>query len=139
VEVRHFVFQDLEKQALMPGLFERTAIRMNGAIATINWFQPGFPKQEMHHHPFDQLVLVVAGKLRMFFSDREIIVEAGSAVYIPPDVPHTAVPAGNETVVNIDIFSPPRSDYLFLAVNQEDWGPVPDVERGSPFSKGEAK
>jgi hypothetical protein len=133
IEARAFMFGDMPKQGLMEGLFERTALRTNDSLVTFNWFQPGFPRQALHHHPFDQLALIISGTLKLQIGDKEIVAGPGSAVYIPPDVPHTGWPVGDEVVFNIDIFAPARADYLFLALNQSDWGPTPDAEQSAPF------
>jgi mannose-6-phosphate isomerase-like protein (cupin superfamily) len=132
-EPRIFSWSEMPKQTLMNGLFERTALRSDGGLVTLNWFKPNAPKHAQHSHPFDQIALIVTGTLVMVIDGKEHVIGPGSAIYIPKDVPHTGYPQGDEPVLNIDIFAPAREDYLFLAVNQNDWGDVPDVPAGSPF------
>ncbi len=64
----------------------------------------------MHHHPHEQVVMMLSGKLRLAVGDEETIMGPGDLVVIPPEVPHEAE-ALEDTVV-IDIFSPPREDFL---------------------------
>ena len=137
MEPRHFTIEDLPMEQLVPDLFKRAALRTDDAMITFNWFEPGFPRQEMHHHPFDQFALLVSGRLTMAFEDRLIELCAGEAVYIPADVPHTGFPSSEEVAFNIDIFAPPRQDYLYFTANQDDWGDVAaDAPRGTPFRIG---
>lgn len=63
-----------------------------------------------HSHPHEQIVVMVEGKLRLGVGDAETIMGSKDIAVIPPDVPHEAE-ALEDTVV-IDIFSPPREDFL---------------------------
>jgi quercetin dioxygenase-like cupin family protein len=63
-----------------------------------------------HHHPHEQVVMMVSGKLRLAVGDEETIMGPDDIVVIPSEVPHEAE-ALEDTVV-IDIFSPPREDFL---------------------------
>jgi quercetin dioxygenase-like cupin family protein len=120
-----FSWSEMPKETLWDGKLLRTAIRSDGAIAAINWHQPNTPRKAQHNHPFDQLVLIVSGTLGMSVGDDEITLGPGTAVRIPANVPHTGWTIGDEVVLNIDIFAPVREDYLFLAVNQSEYGDVP--------------
>jgi quercetin dioxygenase-like cupin family protein len=63
-----------------------------------------------HDHPHEQIVMMVSGSLRLVVADAERVLGPGEIVVIPPNVPHEAE-ALRDTVV-IDIFSPPREDFL---------------------------
>ena len=63
-----------------------------------------------HSHPHEQMVVMVRGKLRLVVGDDETVMGPDDIVVIPPQVPHEAE-ALEDTVV-IDIFSPPREDFL---------------------------
>jgi quercetin dioxygenase-like cupin family protein len=63
-----------------------------------------------HSHPHEQIVVMVHGKLRLIVGDAETIMGNDDIVVIPPNTPHEAH-ALEDTVV-IDIFSPPREDFL---------------------------
>ena len=63
-----------------------------------------------HNHPHEQVVVMVSGKLRLAVGDAETIMGPDDIVLIPPQVLHEAE-ALEDTVV-IDIFSPPREDFL---------------------------
>lgn len=63
-----------------------------------------------HSHPHEQVVLMVTGKLRLSVGDDESVIGPGEIVVIPSDVPHEA--EALEDSVAIDLFSPPREDFL---------------------------
>ena len=125
---RVYKWSELAKEQLRGGMIERAAVRTDGAIVTLNWFKPDRTAVEPHSHPYDQLALVISGKVLMLIGDKEYICEAGSAVYIPKNMPHTSKPLGTEPQFIIDVFAPAREDYLYFAVNQPDWGEAPKVE-----------
>jgi quercetin dioxygenase-like cupin family protein len=75
--------------------------------ATIGW----------HSHPHEQCGTILKGeiRLRVGASDAEPwILREGDVYAIAPNTPHTGT-AGPEGVDALDIFSPPREDYLAQA------------------------
>lgn len=63
-----------------------------------------------HQHPNEQLSMIVSGALRFELEGREVIVRAGEMLQIAGGVPHSA--EAIEDTVAIDIFSPPREDWI---------------------------
>lgn len=66
-----------------------------------------------HAHPNEQMSYVLSGSLRFRVGDEdapEVLVRAGEVLHIPPGVPHGAVAL--EDSLSIDIFDPPRQDWL---------------------------
>ncbi len=66
-----------------------------------------------HHHVNEQVTLVIAGSLKFRHGenlDVERIANTGDIIVTPENVPHEVV--GLEDSVAIDIFSPPRQDWL---------------------------
>lgn len=64
----------------------------------------------MHHHENEQITYVVEGALRFLVEGQEITVRAGEVLHIPPNVPHQAEVL--EDTIDLDIFTPPRQDWL---------------------------
>ena len=64
----------------------------------------------LHSHDNEQITHVQSGALHFTVGSRELTVHAGEFLCIPPNVPHTAVAL--EDTVDIDIFTPPREDWL---------------------------
>lgn len=66
-----------------------------------------------HHHDNEQISYVISGALRFLLGeeqDEEVIVRAGEVLVIPSNLPHCAIAL--EDTVDVDIFCPPRQDWL---------------------------
>lgn len=66
-----------------------------------------------HSHANEQLTYILEGALRFFIGEdesQEIIVGAGEVLHIPSNVPHKAIAL--DDTLDVDIFSPPRQDWL---------------------------
>jgi len=66
-----------------------------------------------HSHENEQLTYILEGALRFWIGDdgSEVLdVRAGEVLCIPPNVPHRA--EALEDTLDVDIFSPPRQDWL---------------------------
>lgn len=119
-QARVFELDSMAVEEVRKG-FTRTAVRAAGTLTTMNWFEPGYRTAGQHSHAFDQVSLVLTGTLRFFLGDETRDIAAPAAVYIPGDLPHAAEPVGEERVLNIDVFGPPRPDYLHLCANRDDF------------------
>jgi quercetin dioxygenase-like cupin family protein len=69
-----------------------------------------------HKHENEQLTWIIEGALRFWIGEEgsddieELVVAAGEVLYIPSNVPHKA--EALEDTLDIDVFSPPRQDWL---------------------------
>jgi quercetin dioxygenase-like cupin family protein len=66
-----------------------------------------------HHHENEQLTYILEGALRFRLGEdgaEELIVRAGEVLHIPSNLPHEA--EALEDTLDVDIFSPPRQDWL---------------------------
>ena len=100
--------QDFKEKDLVPGALLRLVWgeRVMLSYAT---FEPGC-KIPMHSHPNEQAGYVMSGRIRVRFGEYDEILEAGDSYVIPVDVVHTFdVLEPGET---IDVFCPPRQDYM---------------------------
>ena len=67
----------------------------------------------MHEHENEQLTYVLEGGLRFWIGSKDaepIDVTAGQVLTIPSNVPHEA--QALEDTLDVDVFSPPRQDWL---------------------------
>jgi quercetin dioxygenase-like cupin family protein len=64
----------------------------------------------LHQHHNEQVSYVESGSIHFTVSGDEITVRPGEFLCIPPNAPHTATAL--EDMVGIDIFTPPREDWL---------------------------
>jgi quercetin dioxygenase-like cupin family protein len=63
-----------------------------------------------HSHVSEQFSLILSGALKFVFDDREVLVNAGEVLFIPANVPHSAVAL--EDTVDVDFFAPRREDWI---------------------------
>lgn len=63
-----------------------------------------------HNHESEQITYILEGALKFELEGREVVVAKGEVLHIPSYVPHRAVAL--EDTLDLDIFSPPRLDWL---------------------------
>jgi quercetin dioxygenase-like cupin family protein len=66
-----------------------------------------------HSHDNEQFTYVLQGSLKFWIGEDEsevVMVRAGEVLHIPSNVPHKA--EAMEDTLDMDIFSPPRQDWL---------------------------
>ena len=64
----------------------------------------------LHSHDNEQITYVLEGALKFQIQGSEIVVRAGEVLVIPSHVPHSALAL--EDTLDLDIFCPPRADWL---------------------------
>jgi len=104
----HCNWSDIEVEALTPLLGRQIIVGTNVMVARI-LLKKGC-KIPLHSHHNEQITYVLEGALHFLIDHREITVSAGETLCIPPNMPHEAVAL--EDTVDIDIFSPPRQDWI---------------------------
>jgi quercetin dioxygenase-like cupin family protein len=66
-----------------------------------------------HSHDNEQLTYILEGALRFWIGEdgaQELVVRAGEVLVIPSNVPHKA--EALEDTLDVDVFCPPRQDWL---------------------------
>ena len=104
-------WEDLPKEALKPDL-ERRLIATERMMLAHVYLEQGclVPK---HSHENEQLTYILEGSLRFWLGEDEsevVDVAAGEVLHIPSQLPHRA--EALETTLDVDIFCPPRQDWL---------------------------
>lgn len=64
-----------------------------------------------HSHPHEQAGMVLEGRLSLTIGGGERVLHPGEAYLVPGDVLHSGYVV-DEDVKVLDVFSPPREDYL---------------------------
>ena len=67
---------------------------------------------DTHSHPHEQITYITAGSPIMTIDGEDHHFDAGDAVVIPGDVPHSARNESDASAELLDVFSPPREDLL---------------------------
>jgi quercetin dioxygenase-like cupin family protein len=109
--VRLFRWTDMPKETVTPTISRRLVTGDRMMLAHVYLDKGGIvPK---HSHENEQITYILEGALRFRIGDdqaEEIVVRAGEVLHIPSNVPHSA--EALEDTLDVDIFSPPRADWL---------------------------
>lgn len=107
-ELRHIPWNSVTVEALNPLLGRHFVVGQNIMLARV-LLKKGCIVPE-HSHPNEQLTYIAAGALKFWIDGREIVVNAGEVLTIPPNMPHKA--EALEDTVDFDVFHPPRADWM---------------------------
>ncbi|HXY07460.1 MAG TPA: cupin domain-containing protein [Terriglobales bacterium] len=64
----------------------------------------------LHSHHNEQITYILEGALKFWIDGKEIVVNAGEVLTIPPHMPHKAEALVD--TVDLDVFHPPREDWI---------------------------
>jgi quercetin dioxygenase-like cupin family protein len=106
--VRYLPFAEIPVETVNP-LLERQLVSAERAMLARILLRKGCVVP-LHQHENEQITYVLEGALKFEIDGREITVGAGEVLVIPPNVPHSAVAL--EDTIDLDIFTPPRQDWL---------------------------
>jgi len=107
----HYRWDDLPREELNPLLGRRLITGGDMMIAQV-YLRKGcvVPKHEHHN---EQLTYILEGTLRFWLGEDgvEVVdVSAGEVLHLPSNLPHRA--EALEATLDVDIFAPPRADWL---------------------------
>lgn len=109
---RVFRWDDIPEEALRPGV-RRRGYSTDDCMLVMNSLEPDMQLNPHVHEDFDQLVYIVAGRCLYFVDDEPHEMTVGSMLLVPAGAPHYIQPL-DSTCLNLDIFTPPRSDLAHL-------------------------
>jgi quercetin dioxygenase-like cupin family protein len=107
---------ELPRETVRRGV-ERAGFEGENVMAVMNWLTPGMDLSP-HSHTFEQVALILQGRVRFHVGDDVFEAGPGGAIRIPAGVMHYAEPIGDEVALNLDIFAPARADYAHLVEYQ---------------------
>ncbi|HVN94051.1 MAG TPA: cupin domain-containing protein [Terracidiphilus sp.] len=107
-QANHHRWIDIEPEPLNPLITRQYVVGTNTMLARIVLKKDA--RVPMHHHFHEQISHVVEGALNFFIDGKEVAVRAGGILCIPPDIPHEVIAI--EDSVALDIFNPPRQDWI---------------------------
>jgi len=109
--VRFFRWEDMAKERVTDAIDRRLVTGDRMMLAHV-YLEKGaiVPK---HSHDNEQITYILEGALHFWIGENgedELDVRAGEVLHIPSNVPHKA--EALEDTLDIDVFSPPRQDWL---------------------------
>ena len=109
--VTWYRWDDMPKEQVNAGLSRRLVTGARMMLAHVYLTKGNVVPR--HQHENEQLTYVVEGALHFWIGEdqkEEVIVRAGEVLHIPSNVPHKA--EALEDTLDVDVFSPPREDWL---------------------------
>lgn len=101
-------WSDVPREQITP-LFSRQMIHTaTMTIARMELAKGASVAEHSHHN--EQVTTLERGRMRFMLNGAEVILSAGESLHIPANVPHSAEVL--EDVVALDLFSPPREDWM---------------------------
>ena len=107
-ELRHIPWSSVEIEALNPLLGRHFVVGQNVMLARVLLKKGCIVPEHSHHN--EQITYILEGALKFGIDGKEIVVNAGEVLIIPPNMPHWAEALAD--TVDLDIFSPPRADWI---------------------------
>jgi quercetin dioxygenase-like cupin family protein len=96
---------------ICPGIKRQTLTSGKAMYQMLATLEAG-SKMPAHHHPQEQIVHILSGRMKLIVDGRPHDMAAGDSFYLASNVPH-GVETIEETRV-VDTFSPPRDEYLAI-------------------------
>ena len=107
-QVKYTAFEKMEREALNL-LIDRQMVVGDKIMLARVLLKKG-AHVPLHHHHNEQVTYILTGALKFAIDGKEIVVRAGEVLCIPPHMPHEAWAL--EDTVDLDVFDPPREDWL---------------------------
>ncbi len=107
-ETKHYRWADIEPEPLNALVTRQYVVGTNIMLARIVLKKGAHVPTHQHFH--EQMSHVVEGALNFIVAGKEVTVRAGEILSIPPHVPHQVFAL--EDSVALDIFNPPRQDWI---------------------------
>lgn len=107
-EIKFINWADEPQADIAPGVRRRHLSGDNVMLVEVA-FEDGAVVPE-HSHPHEQMTNLISGRIELVIGDQKQVMVPDKAALIPANVPHSAVAL--EPSVSLDIFSPPREDFL---------------------------
>jgi len=108
--IKKMNFEDIEKIFAREGV-TRQVFSGDSMMMVINTIEP-YANPALHQHSQEQITYILSGDCDFTLGDEKVHMGPGDVIKVPPDVPHTLTPTGEEAIINIDVFCPIREDYL---------------------------
>jgi len=106
-----FRWDDIPLEQLSPLIGRRLITGDQMMIAHVHLAKGAIVPKHSHHN--EQLTYLLSGRMRFWFGEDEsevIELAAGEVLTIPPHLPHKA--EALEDSLDVDVFHPPRQDWL---------------------------
>ncbi len=106
-------YADLSRFEFVPGVFGR--VLLNGDRMTFFLVEiPAGERVHRHSHPHEQMGICLAGQAEFVSGSERRIVSKGMVYRLKPNEEHEVKNIGSENGLFLDVFSPPRMEYVSM-------------------------
>jgi quercetin dioxygenase-like cupin family protein len=105
---KHIPWSSVELEDLNPLLQRHFVVGQNVMLARVLLKKGCIVPEHSHHN--EQLTYILEGALKFWIDGKELVVNSGEVLVIPPHMPHKAEAVAD--TVDLDIFNPPRADWI---------------------------
>jgi quercetin dioxygenase-like cupin family protein len=108
VELQYIPWHTIDLENLNPLLQRQFLVGQDIMLARVLLKKGCIVPEHSHHN--EQVTYILDGALKFWIDGREIVVNAGEVLTIPPHMPHKAEALVD--TVDLDVFTPPRADWI---------------------------
>ena len=108
MELRHVPWHTIDLEDLNPLLQRQFVVGHDIMVARVLMKKGCIIP--LHSHYNEQFTYILEGALKFWVDGKEIVVNAGEVLTIPPHMPHKAEALLD--TVDLDVFNPPRADWI---------------------------
>jgi len=107
-QLKYTAWKNVEHEQLNP-LIGREMV-VGGKIMLARVLMKKGAHVPLHHHHNEQVTYILEGALKFAIDGKEVVVRSGEVLCIPSNMRHEAWAL--EDTVDLDVFDPPREDWL---------------------------
>jgi quercetin dioxygenase-like cupin family protein len=107
-QLQYIPWSSVELEDLNPLLQRQFVVGQDVMLARVLLKKGCIVPEHSHHN--EQITYILEGALKFWIDGREIVVNAGEVLTIPPHMPHKAEALLD--TVDLDVFNPPRADWI---------------------------
>jgi quercetin dioxygenase-like cupin family protein len=107
-ELKYIPWSSVPLEDLNPLIQRQFVVGQDIMVARVLIKKGGIVPEHSHHN--EQVTYILEGALKFWIDGKEIVVNAGEVLTIPPNMPHRAEALVD--TVDLDVFNPPRADWI---------------------------
>ncbi|MCU1298774.1 MAG: Pectin degradation protein KdgF [Acidobacteriaceae bacterium] len=107
-KLKYIPWSSVPLEELNPLIQRQFVVGQDIMVARVLIKKGGIVPEHSHHN--EQVTYILEGALKFWIDGKEIVVNAGEVLTIPPNMPHRAEALVD--TVDLDVFNPPRADWI---------------------------
>lgn len=109
--MHHVDWDKIEWKTVRKGV-DRKAFTGGGVTLALHRLIPGQHEPFPHKHVNEQIIYILDGVIDCYIGDECVRLGPGGLAVVPPNVMHHLKIIGDKAVMNLDVFTPARPDYV---------------------------